>query len=168
MSDLAQLSKVCSEGLEAIGYELVDLEYLRDPGGWVLRVYIDAPSSGEQETTAAAGPAPVPRSTITHQDCKAASNHLGTVLDVEDIIDNAYRLEVSSPGVMRPVRKEKDFNRFAGHKAKVVMQEAIDGRKKYTGVIKGAGEGRVQLELDSGLVELPLDRMKRARLEVEL
>ena len=111
---------------------------------------------------------PLPRSTITHQDCQAASRHLGTVLDVEDIIENAYRLEISSPGVKRPVRKEADFIRFSGHPVRVVLHEALEGRKKFTGVIKGAEQGKAKLEVNGTEVEFELAQMKRARLEVEL
>ena len=172
MANIDRLSKVCEEALEAVGYELVDLEYLRDPSGWVLRVFIDhqsTQSSGEQVETEQDMPvAEPPRSGITHQDCKKASRHLGTVLDVEEIIDSAYRLEISSPGVKRPLRKEKDFRRFAGHRAKVEMFMAQNGQKKYTGVIRGAGEGKLLLKVKSEEVELPLAQMKKARLEVEL
>lgn len=168
MADITRLSKVCEEGLEALSYELVDLEYLREPGGWVLRVYIDRAEPVAQPQPEPGAPVAVPRSTITHQDCQSASRHLGTVLDVEDIIDSAYRLEISSPGVQRPVRKEVDFIRFSGHSARVVLHDPIDGRKKFTGVIKGAGQGKAQLEVDGTEVEFELAQMKRARLEVEL
>ena len=168
MADITRLSKVCEEGLEALGYELVDLEYLREPGGWVLRIFIDRAESDPQPEPEPGVPVAVPRSTITHQDCKAASRHLGTVLDVEDLIDSAYRLEISSPGVQRPVRKESDFIKFSGHQARVVLHEPLDGRKKFSGVIKGAGQGKAVLEVDGTEVEFELALMKKARLEVEL
>ena len=174
MADYERLSKVCEEGLEAVGYELVDLEYLREPGGWVLRVFIDKAGQDPASDAASAvetrepGPVPVPASPITHQDCKSASHHLGTVLDVEDLIGSAYRLEVSSPGVQRPVRKEEDFIRFSGHRAKVVLSEPLDGRIKFTGVIQGAGQGKAVLEVEGERVEFELAMMKKARLEVDL
>ena len=124
MVDLARLAKICDEGLAAVGYELVDVEYVSEDGGWVLRVYIDRPSL---ETPPAA--APLPPSAICLADCQTASRHLGTVLDVEDLIPNAYRLEVSSPGIERPLRQERDFLRFAGRAARVQLRESIDGRK---------------------------------------
>ena len=171
MADIQRLSKVCEEGLEAVGYELVDLEYLREPGGWVLRVFIDLVDNSvatKAEQGDKPGAVPVPVSPITHKDCKAASRHLGTVLDVENLIDNAYRLEVSSPGIQRPIRKEEDFIRFSGHLAKVVLSEPMDGRKKFTGVIIGAAEGKAMLEVEGARVEFELAAMKKARLEVEL
>ena len=173
MADYERLSKVCEEGLEAVGYELVDLEYLREPGGWVLRVFIDKAGQGPSSDAESAvetrepAPVPVPASHITHQDCRRASHHLGTVLDVEDLIGSAYRLEVSSPGVQRPVRKEEDFVRFSGHRAKIVLSEPLEGRKKFTGVILGVNQGKAVLEVEGERVEFELAMMKTARLEVE-
>jgi ribosome maturation factor RimP len=167
MPDAAQLDalkqrlfQLCEGGLSALGYELVELEYLRDPQGWVLRVYIDHP----HEPT----PGDAPRSTITHDDCEQASRHLGTVLDVEDPIDTPYRLEVSSPGVRRPLRRSRDFARFAGLVVRVQLSQPLDGRKNFTGRILTASDDVVDLEVDGRAVQLPLERIRKAHLEVEL
>jgi ribosome maturation factor RimP len=156
-----RLIALCERSLAALGYEPVEVEYVREQQGWVLRVYIDHPPDGTS-------PADEVGSRITHEDCERASRHLGTVLDVEDPIDTAYRLEVSSPGVRRPLRKERDFARFAGRVARVQLSRALDGRRNFTGRLLSASNGTVDLEIDGGVVQLPLDRIRKAHLEVEL
>ena len=153
------MESICETALEAVGYDLVELEYTQSPHGWVLRVYIDHPPGEDAEGGA---------SSITHEDCEVASRHLGTVLDVEDPIDTAYRLEMSSPGVRRPVRKLRDFKRFVGQRIRVVMQQPCHGRKKFLGTLQEAGEGEVVLEEGGKRYGLPLAEIKKARLEVEL
>jgi ribosome maturation factor RimP len=88
------------------------------------------------------------------------------VLDVEDLIPNAYRLEVSSPGVRRPIRKERDFVRFMGHTVRLQLQEPVQGRKNFVGRLLSAGAGQVGVEVDGQVFQLPLASIKRARLEV--
>ena len=156
-----RLVQLCEQGLAAVGYDLVEVEYLRDPQGWVLRVYIDHPHEPTRDGDDG-------RSSITHQDCERASRHLGTVLDVEDPIDGAYRLEVSSPGVRRPLRRTQDFVRFAGQRARVQLARALEGRKNFTGRILTASDGVVDLEVDGRAVHLPLESIRKAHLEVEL
>lgn len=175
MLDIEHLFQVCDSSLAAVGYELVDLEYLREPSSWVLRIYIDHPlasapvSEGASEAESDPSvPAPVQPSRISLQDCEQASRHLGTVLDVEDLISVAYRLEVSSPGIPRPVRKERDFKRFRGHRVRVTMQGPIAGRKNFTGIIRNVEGGDLLLDVDGQPVHLPLGQLKKARLEVEL
>lgn len=99
------------------GYELVDIRYLREQSGWVVRAFIDHPEG------------------ISFSDCERISRELSAVLDVEDPIPQAYNLEVSSPGVDRPLRTAEHFRRFMGHTAKVVLSRARDGRKRFKGRI---------------------------------
>jgi ribosome maturation factor RimP len=157
-----KLWRLCEEGLTALGYDLVELEFGREGKDLVLRVFIDhqVPS-----TEVALGPA---RSTINHLDCEKVSRHLGPVLDVEDPIDTQYRLEVSSPGIRRPLRKERDFARFAGQLAKIQLQKQEGGRKNYTGRLVSADGGVVTIEVDGQPLRLPLESIRKARLEVEL
>jgi ribosome maturation factor RimP len=157
-----RLIALCERSLAAVGYEPVEVEYVREQQGWVLRVYIDHPPSETSNTGGEVG------SRITHEDCERASRHLGTVLDVEDPIDMAYRLEVSSPGVRRPLRKERDFARFTGRVARVQLNRALDGRRNFTGRLLSASDGMVDMEVDGAVVRLPLDRVRKAHLEVEL
>ena len=130
-----------------MGYELVDAQ--ASNGGRLLRLFIDKPGG------------------VTLDDCAAVSRQLSRVFEVEGV--NYERLEVSSPGLDRPLRKESDFARFAGSRAEVRMRTPdASGRRKFVGVLRGAGQGRLQLEADGQMVALPLDDVERARLVPEL
>jgi len=130
-----------------MGYELVDVQ--ASNGGRLLRLFIDKPGG------------------VTLDDCAQISRHLTRVLAVEGI--DYDRLEVSSPGLDRPLRKEADFARFAGSRAEVRMRTPdASGRRKFAGVLRGAGGGRVSLELEGQTVELALDDVDRAKLIPEL
>jgi len=133
--------------VNGMGYELVDLQ--ASNGGRLLRLFIDKPGG------------------IGVEDCAAVSRQLSRVFEVEGI--DYDRLEVSSPGLDRPLRKAHDFERFAGQKAEVRMRTPDDGgRRKYIGVLRGTAEGRVNLELEGRIVALALADMERARLVPEL
>ena len=126
-----------------MGYELVDVQ--ASNGGRLLRLFIDKPGG------------------VTLDDCAAISRHLTRVLAVEGI--EYERLEVSSPGLDRPLRKERDFARFAGHKAEIRMRTPdASGRRKFVGVLRGADAGQVSLELEEQTVRLLLDDVDRAKL----
>jgi ribosome maturation factor RimP len=141
------LEKVVEPVVTGMGYELVDVQ--ASSGGGLLRLFIDKPGG------------------VGLEDCAAVSRQLSRVFEVEGI--DYERLEVSSPGLDRPLRKGADFARFAGHKAEVRMRTPdATGRRKFVGVLKGAAEGRVNLELDGRLVALALDDMERAKLVPEL
>ena len=130
-----------------MGYELVDVQ--ASNGGRLLRLFIDKPGG------------------VTLDDCAQISRHLTRVLAVEGI--DYDRLEVSSPGLDRPLRKESDFARFAGSRAEVRMRTPdASGRRKFAGVLRGAGSGRVSLELEGRTVELALEDVDRAKLIPEL
>ena len=142
-----RLENVVEPAMAGMGYELVDVQ--ASNGGRLLRLFIDKPGG------------------VTLDDCAAASRHLTRVLAVEGI--DYERLEVSSPGLDRPLRKESDFARFAGQKAEVRMRTPGEGgRKKYVGVLRGAADGQLKLELENGLVALALEDMERAKLVPEL
>lgn len=130
-----------------MGYELVDVQ--ASNGGRLLRLFIDKPGG------------------VTLDDCAAISRHLTRVLAVEGI--DYERLEVSSPGLDRPLRKAGDFARFAGHKAEVRMRTPdATGRRKFVGVLRGAEAGQVSLDMEGHLVALALDDVDKARLVPEL
>jgi len=130
-----------------MGYELVDVQ--ASNGGRLLRLFIDKPGG------------------VTLDDCAQISRHLTRVLAVEGI--DYDRLEVSSPGLDRPLRKESDFARFAGSRAEVRMRTPdASGRRKFAGVLRGAEGGRVSLELEGQTVELALEDVDRAKLIPEL
>jgi ribosome maturation factor RimP len=130
-----------------MGYELVDLQ--ASNGGRLLRLFIDKPGG------------------IGLEDCAAVSRQLSRVLEVEGV--DYDRLEVSSPGLDRPLRKAGDFERFAGQKAEVRMRRKDEsGQRRFVGVLKGVADGRVNLELDGKVVALALEDMERAKLVPEL
>ena len=111
--------------MEENGFELVDVEYVKEAGTWYLRAYIDKPGG------------------FTVDDCEMVSRRLGDWLDQEDFIDESYILEVSSPGLGRPLKKEKDFKRSMGEQVEVRLYRALDGQKDFTGILSGY-DGRVR------------------------
>jgi len=99
------------------------------------------------------------------EDCETISRAAGAVLDVEDPIQGNWTLEVSSPGIDRPLTRVKDWNRFAGHQARMEVDVPIDGRRRFAGVILGADTENARLRLEDGMeVSLPMDQLRRARL----
>jgi ribosome maturation factor RimP len=141
------LEKVVEPALTGMGYELVDVQ--ASNGGRLLRLFIDKPGG------------------VTLEDCAAISRHLTRVLAVEGI--DYDRLEVSSPGLDRPLRKASDFARFAGQKAEIRMRTPdASGRRKFVGVLRGAEAGQVRMELEGQTVALALEDVDRARLVPEL
>ena len=142
----------------AHGLELFDLELTRESQGWVVRVTIDRP-----------GPAATPEESVGIEDCAVVSRELGTILDVDDPLDRAYTLEVTSPGLDRPLRHEADFRRFAGRQASIVLDAPVNGQTYFNGRIQGVEDGHVVLLVGkrNRAHRIPLPGIKRARLEVE-
>lgn len=145
--------------LTSLGYEMVDLEYRREGRDMVLRFYIDCEAG------------------VTLDNCVEVSREVGGLLEVEDIVPGAYRLEVSSPGLDRPLKKKKDFDRFAGRLARIKMLDRIDPdergheRKTFVGRLQGTRDDTVVLDLTDkkgGTVLLPLGEIERANLEIEI
>jgi ribosome maturation factor RimP len=128
--------------LAGLGYELVDLE--RSGKGLFLRVFIDKPGG------------------IDVDDCAAVSHHLTRLLAVESI--NYERLEVSSPGLDRLLKNERDFVRFTGQKARIKLRIPVDGQRNFVGVLREAGAGKVQLEVEGRILSLDLGNLEKARL----
>src|SRR5438552_13196740 len=118
------------------GLDIFDVQFRREAGGMVLRVQIDRP-----------GPAATADESVSVEDCAHVSRDLNAMLDVEDVVPTAYTLEVSSPGLDRPLRHADDYRRFSGRRAKVVMREAVDGQKFFKGRLGG-----IEVEQDDGLV----------------
>jgi ribosome maturation factor RimP len=128
--------------LAGMGYELVDIE--RSGKGRLVRVFIDKEDG------------------IDVEDCALVSNHLSRILAVENV--DYDRLEVSSPGLDRPLRKEQDFVRFSGQKARIKMRLPVEGQRNFVGVLREAGAGRVEVEVDGKIVSLELANLDKARL----
>lgn len=134
--------------LTAMGYELVRVQIL-----------------GRERPTVQVMADRADGTLIGVEDCEAISHAISAVLDVEDPIPGAWTLEVSSAGIDRPLTRVKDWNRFAGHRAKVELADLLDGRKRFAGMVLGAGEDAARLRLDDGTeVALPLGMIRRAQL----
>lgn len=146
-----RLEALVARTLASLGLELVHLVYRKEGRRWVLRLLIDREGG------------------VTLDDCADASNQLGAVIEVEDAIPHSYVLEVSSPGVDRPLFKESDYLRFKGRAAQVRTQRPLNGRRHFQGDIVDCREGVVSLALTGGeVVELPLAEIVSGRLEVDL
>lgn len=147
------------------GLEIFDVQYRREPVGWVLRVMIDRPAAVDDEGRTLVDP---PERSIGVEDCQRVSRDLSAILDVEDPVDRAYTLEVSSPGLERALRHRQDYERFAGRLAKVVVREAVNGQMHFEGRLRGVEDDGVVLESGKTKVaRLPLDNIVRGRLAVE-
>lgn len=134
------------------GYELVDVEVARAKGGHFVRLFVDKPGG------------------IGLEELQLVSEEVSAILDAEDPIQSSYTLEVSSPGLDRPLRGEADYRRFAGRLAKVSSYELVDGRRHWTGRLAGVEDGALGLVLESEggrLARIPLAKIAHARLEVE-
>jgi len=137
--------------VEGLGYELVSVELSNR--GRMLRIFIDKPAAGPQEAAA---------SGVTVDDCARVSNQVARVLEVEAI--DYDRLEVSSPGLDRPLKKEADFARFAGEQARLSVRVPVGGRRNFTGVMRAVADGRLELEIEGGTVSLEIANIDKARL----
>jgi ribosome maturation factor RimP len=159
----AKLREAAERVARSHGLEIFDVQVRREPVGMVLRVVIDRPATGAIEA---------PEDSVGIEDCQRVSQDLSALLDVEDEfgqqeLDEAYTLEVSSPGLDRPLRHEADYRRFEGRLAKVVTMEPIERQSAFAGRIKGVEEGRVLLEEGRKTHRVPLAKIKRAHLDVE-
>ncbi len=134
--------------LAALGIELVDIEFRREPNGWVLRLYIDKDGG------------------VTLDDCSTVSGEVGIALDVEELIDRAYNIEVSSPGLTRPLKNLNDFRRFKGHQVKIKCYEAICESKKFVCTLSGVEEENIIVILDGEEVTIPHKNIAKANLEI--
>lgn len=141
-----RLEQMLEPVIESLGYELVLLEFAPSGKSAMLRLYIDSPGG------------------ITIEDCERVSREVSGVLDVEDPIGNAYRLEVSSPGLDRPLVKPAHFERFRNEQARIQLLVPRDGRRRHVGWIRGVSADAVTLETAQGMVEIPLAEIERARL----
>ena len=118
--------------VEKNGFELVDVEYVKEGGSWYLRAYIDKPGG------------------INVDDCETVSRELSDILDEKDFIDEAYILEVSSPGLGRPLKKEKDFKRSLGEEVEIRTYRMVDKKKEFTGILKAYDKDTVTIGMEDG------------------
>ncbi|MGH8307832.1 MAG: ribosome maturation factor RimP [Gammaproteobacteria bacterium] len=140
------LLKILEPAIEGLGYTLVELEFQ----GGVLRLYIDQPDG------------------VTVDDCEKVSRQVSMVLDVEDPIPGAYTLEVSSPGLDRPLRKLTDFGQRTGQRARIELTLPFDGRRRFSGTLRGLDKDEVLIEVDGTVFRLPFEQIGKARLIPDL
>ena len=136
---VAKARELASRVAGSYGLDIFDVQFHRRGTGMVLRVQIDWP-----------GAAATAEETVSVEDCAVISRDLSAILDVEDLVPTAYTLEVSSPGLDRPLRLIEDYRRFSGRRAKLVMREAIDGQMFFKGRIGGVEASDVLIETDDG------------------
>lgn len=139
--------EVLEPELDSLGFELVEIEYGREDAGYVLRLYIDRTGG------------------VTIDHCVEVSRYVGPVLDKEDFIEGAYNLEVSSPGIDRPLRKPVDFTRFAGEPIKVETVAAMAGRRRYAGRLAGYEDGLIAIDCGGTVHRVHIENVKRAKLD---
>jgi len=144
-----QIEAVVLPVIEELGLELVEVQYRREQSGWVLRLIIDKQDG------------------VSLDDCAATSREISQLLDIEDFIDQAYNLEVSSPGLNRSLKSMADFQRFIGRKAKIKTIEPIAGEHVFIGKIQQTEGETIILEVDRKEVLIPFLQVSKARLEVE-
>lgn len=132
------------------GIEIVEVELLGAGRNRMLRIYIDKPQG------------------ISHADCERISHDVGTILDIEDVVPGeSYTLEVSSPGLERKLSRPRDFERFIGHKVKVVLREPVDNQRRWEGTLAGFANGVVALDAGGKSIQFDLGQIEKANLKFE-
>jgi ribosome maturation factor RimP len=138
------------------GFDLIEVQSGREQSGWVVRLYIDQPNGQAGNNAGAVA--------VSLEDCERVSRDVSAALDVADAIPHAYQLEVSSPGLDRPLRRERDFARFVGETARIRLVDGVEGRRNFSGTLRAAHDGRVEIACDGRSYELPIDDIARANL----
>jgi ribosome maturation factor RimP len=131
------------------GIELVDIEYRRETKGWVLRLYMDKEGG------------------VTLDDCTRVSQEVGRSLDVEDFIQTPYNLEVSSPGLTRPLKTEKDFMKYRDHLIQVKTFDPVANRRRFKGRLLGISGNQIGIQSDEGVFQIPFSNVAKANLEID-
>jgi ribosome maturation factor RimP len=145
-----KISSVVLPILRESSLDLVDVEFLPSGRRWLLRIYIDKEGG------------------VSIKDCEWVSRELGRLLEAEDIISHPFVLEVSSPGLTRPLKKWQDFDRYVGKRCKIITKEIVDGKNEFRGVINDATIDDVAVMVDGILHRISLSVIKKANLEFEL
>jgi len=146
---IEQLQDILLPVLQDYGLELVEIEFKPSGKRWLLRIYIDKEGG------------------VTIADCENVSREFGRILDVEDVIDHPYSLEVSSPGLTRPLKKWEDFQRNKGKRCRIVTREMIGGKNEFRGTIVSASEEKVEMLGTIDVCTIPICAIKKANLEFE-
>ena len=134
--------------LERNNFELVDVEYVKEGSAWYLRAYIDKEGG------------------ITVDDCEIVAREMNEILDREDYIEDSYVFEVSSPGLTRPLKKEKDYAKSIGKLIDIKLYKAVEGLKEYTGVLKEYDKDNITIEVDDNLIKIERSNLAMIRLSL--
>jgi len=153
--DVQNLWNLVEPCVSDAGFDLVEVQSGREVSGWVVRLFIDR-TAGSAEATGGG--------LVCLEDCERVSRDVSAVLDVADLVTHAYQLEVSSPGLDRPLRRETDFIRFQGEQVRVRLTEGVDGRRNFSGRLCGAHDGLVQIDCDGRIYNLPIGDIAKANL----
>ncbi len=144
-----RVNEIVTPILKSEGIELVDIEYRREANGWVLRIYIDKEGG------------------VTIGDCSFISHELERVLDIEDFIPNPYNLEVSSPGLTRPLKSEKDFKKYRDRIIKLKTFQAIDNRRNFRGRLIDFYDDQIEMDVDGKIIRIPFKDVAKANLDID-
>jgi ribosome maturation factor RimP len=153
------LMRLLEPPIEALDYELVDIELAREGRGGVLRIFIDRRAAAATDADETAG--------VTVDDCARVSHVVSELLESEDPIKGHYTLEVSSPGFDRILRKREHFERFVGERILAELKLPMDGRLRFVGVLQSIADGSIVVDVDGQAHSLPLERIQKARLRPE-
>jgi len=143
---IREITQIAYPILDEKDFELVDVEYLSEHGTWVLRIYVDKEGG------------------ITLDECGLLSREIGELIDVKDILQHEYVLEVSSPGLDRPLKKERDFLGSIGKKIKIKMLEPVNGRRNFTGYLQDFNNGTLALDEENQVIFLSFQAVEKANL----
>lgn len=146
----ARVDELARPLADRLGLELVEVTYVHEAGRWVLRAFIDKPGG------------------VNLDDCERFSREIDPALDEVDFIPHAYVLEVSSPGLERPLKSPEDYQRFAGRLVQVGTYAPENGRKKFTGQLVGSNEDGVVIRVEEREITIPWNNISKARLAVEI
>ena len=150
MADLGRIESAIAAVLEQESVELVDVQFLHESGRRILRFYVDKAGG------------------VKLDDCEYLSHRIGGMLDTENLVDGRYVLEISSPGVDRILKKERDFLRFVGHRAKIRLKTAENGQRNFRGYLQPMEGAQVVLESGGNTMKFGLDRIDEARLDPDI
>ena len=161
---VGKIAEIAERVASPEGIEVVDVELLGSGRARLLRIYIDRPGANPASAEQPQG--------VSHADCEFISQQVGTILDIEDVIPgDSYTLEVSSPGLERKLSKAKDFERFVGQKAKVVLRQPVENQRSWVGKLAGFSEGVIAMEITAPaagrVIHFPLDQVQKANLKFD-
>lgn len=146
---MEKLERICSPVLDQLGFQLIEWEYANEQGRWIVRLYIDREGG------------------VNIDDCERASHALEDLIDVELDLKQGYSLEVSSPGIDRPLRRPEDFSKFKGSTIKLSTSRPLNGRSNYRGVIEDVSNDAVDMVVDGMRYHIPFEALKKAKLVEE-